>query len=291
LCPIVKCTRTNYGTPQVFQVNVKNELTNAVSLNGYYDASGNMTQRVYDSNGPKNYYYVYDDENRLVEMSTDTYYTPSGSRFKTTWTYDGPGRVRVRKEYYWYDFYGQWAQNDEVRYVYDGMRVIQERNLGTNSGAAATLLMKRPDQDRFDAFSRHLDVLDGELSTYCALGGFELEKNLLRQPGRVLRRRGNPEFLIDVALSGYWLEMDFSDDLPHTITAIGYYERPGSMYVYRMARVIVANEPFSYLTRNLRNHLDSARELIANWSPQVMREHGERVENLRRIFGTQDSDA
>ena len=79
--------------------NVKNELTNAVGLNCYYDSTGNLTQRVYDSNGPKSYYYVYDDENELVEMRTDEYYMPSGSRFKMVWTYDGLGRVRVRTDY------------------------------------------------------------------------------------------------------------------------------------------------------------------------------------------------
>jgi YD repeat-containing protein len=109
-------TRTNYGTPQAFAVNVKNELTSAVGLNCYYDSNGNLTQRVYDSNGSKTYYYVYDDENQLIEMRTDTYYTPSGSRFKTLWTYDGLGRARVRKEYYWS---GAWTQNGETRQTKD----------------------------------------------------------------------------------------------------------------------------------------------------------------------------
>jgi RHS repeat-associated protein len=70
-------------------------------------------------------------------MRTDTYYTSAANRFKTTWTYDGLGRVRVRKEYIWYDAY-QWYPNGETRYIYDGMRVIQERNSGNTPTVAYT---------------------------------------------------------------------------------------------------------------------------------------------------------
>ena len=94
-------TRTNYGVSQAFAVNVKNELTTAVGLTCTYDSNGNLTYRIYDANGPKSYTYVYDDENQLIEMRTDTVYTPSGSRFRTLWTYDGLGRARVRTDYTW----------------------------------------------------------------------------------------------------------------------------------------------------------------------------------------------
>jgi RHS repeat-associated protein len=119
-------TRTNYGTPQTFQVNVKNELTNAVGLACTYDANGNLTNRVYDATGPKTYIYVYDDENQLTEMRTDTVNTPSGSRWRTLWVYDGTGRARIRVDYTWSGT--AWVVADIARYVYDGMRVIQERN-------------------------------------------------------------------------------------------------------------------------------------------------------------------
>jgi hypothetical protein len=92
-------TRTNYRTLQAFAVNVKNEVTSAIGLTCTYDANGNLTYRVYDANGPRSYSYVYDDENQLIEMRTDTYYTSAANRFRTTWTYDGLGRVRVRKDF------------------------------------------------------------------------------------------------------------------------------------------------------------------------------------------------
>lgn len=145
--------------------------------------------------------------------------------------------------------------------------------------------MKRPDQDRFDAFSKHFQVLDDELSAYCAANNFKLEKNLLRQPGRVLRREGNPHFLVDFSLSGYWLEMEFREDMPHTITAIGYYEPPESEYIWKISREIVTRELFSRIVANLRIHLDQACHFIGQWTPEVMLKGGERTENLANKFG------
>jgi hypothetical protein len=62
-----------------------------------FDANGNLTWR-YNSAGPNGLTYVYDDENRLVAMHTDTYYTPAASRWKTEWVYDGlsPARASAR---------------------------------------------------------------------------------------------------------------------------------------------------------------------------------------------------
>ena len=119
-------TRTNYGTLQAFAVNAKNELTTAVGLTCTYDSNGNLTYRIYDANGPKSLTYVYDDENQLIELRTDTFYTAAAARFRTLWTYDGLGRVRVRTDYTWSG--SAWAVSEMTRYLYDGMRVIQERN-------------------------------------------------------------------------------------------------------------------------------------------------------------------
>jgi RHS repeat-associated protein len=71
-------------------------------------------------------------------MRTDTYYTSAANRFKTEWVYDGLGRVRVRKDYYWYEPYGQWTLSEEVRYIYDGMSVIRERNSGNTPPVSYT---------------------------------------------------------------------------------------------------------------------------------------------------------
>jgi RHS repeat-associated protein len=118
--------RTNNGVASQFKVNVLNELTNApVGATLSYDSNGNLLayQTGHDNNA-----YAYDDENRLVDWQDG----PTG--LETVLSYDGLGRLRVRQEY----------QNlgssplatgtlvSETHYIYDGMRVIQERD-GANA--------------------------------------------------------------------------------------------------------------------------------------------------------------
>jgi len=62
--------------------------------------------------------YSYDAENQLISAQT-------ASWWRTEWVYDGRSRLRVRKEYSWS---GGYVLTNEVHYIYDGMRVIQERN-------------------------------------------------------------------------------------------------------------------------------------------------------------------
>jgi RHS repeat-associated protein len=122
--------RTVNGSPTSYTVNDRNQVTAiGASETTVFDANGNLISR-FNSAGPNGLTYVYDDENRLVAVHTDTYYTPSASRWKTEWVYDGLSRARIRKEYYWYTDYEVWALSGEVRYLYDGRRVIQERNSG-----------------------------------------------------------------------------------------------------------------------------------------------------------------
>ena len=75
-----------------------------------FDANGNMTW-----DGAKA--FEYDDENQLVRVTQTNV-------FKSEFTYDGLGRMRVKKEYTWS---GSWALTSETRYIYDRMLVIQER--------------------------------------------------------------------------------------------------------------------------------------------------------------------
>jgi RHS repeat-associated protein len=64
--------------------------------------------------------YEFDDENQLVSVT-------QGSDRRTTFVYDGKRRRRVTRE----EIKGSsgWVLASETRYVYDGMRVIQERNI------------------------------------------------------------------------------------------------------------------------------------------------------------------
>lgn len=104
---------TNGASVTTFTVNGKNELTSVASVTYSYDSNGNLSST---STGR---YYAYDADNQLTQA------TVSGST-RADFVYDGRGRLRKRVEYVWMG--SGWYPNGETRYVYDGMRVIQERN-------------------------------------------------------------------------------------------------------------------------------------------------------------------
>ncbi len=111
--------RTNNGVLGKFIVDNKNELTNALGLTKKYDSNGNPTN---SQSGTT--IYAYDDENRLVAV------TNSGS-WAAQFIYDGLGRLRQRQDYTFVSMVGYVSAGQE-RYVYDGWRVIQERD-GSNN--------------------------------------------------------------------------------------------------------------------------------------------------------------
>src|SRR5205807_5844546 len=74
--------------------------------------NGNMTNDSVKS-------FAYDDENQLIRIT----YT---NAWKSEFTYDGKLRRRIRKEFTWSG--SAWLQTNEVRYIYDGNLVIQERD-------------------------------------------------------------------------------------------------------------------------------------------------------------------
>lgn len=92
--------------------------TNAVSV--FLPASASPT---YDGNGNLTYdglrAFVYDDENQLVQVTVTNSY-------RVQFAYDGKLRRRVRTEFVWQS--GAWVTNQVVRYVCDGMLVVQERD-------------------------------------------------------------------------------------------------------------------------------------------------------------------
>jgi RHS repeat-associated protein len=135
---------TNNGALSTFMVDGKNELTNALGAAYGYDSNGNLTAGTNGHNA-----YVYDDENRLIQWfwyATDSSHATNGA-LRTDFYYDGMGRLRERLEY---DIVGStggggtsasewlpgppsqqpppWTFQYGVLYLYDGMRVIQERD-------------------------------------------------------------------------------------------------------------------------------------------------------------------
>jgi RHS repeat-associated protein len=116
--------RTNNGTFTTFLVDNKNELTNHFGPNGY-DLNGNLTNRESEDT------LVYDDENRLTLISGDLF-----QNFRTAFAYDGLGRLRIRTEYTWSG--SAWVADSVVNYIYDGWRVIQERDSGNTPTVSYT---------------------------------------------------------------------------------------------------------------------------------------------------------
>jgi RHS repeat-associated protein len=123
--------RTNNGSATTYSVDSRNRLTSVASTPDYYDVNGNLVQ-VGNSNGTY-VTYLYDDENRLTEVATNYSNgqqslagagpaSPSAGLWKSDFVYDGLGRLRERL-----DYSGGTLQTTTL-YVYDGWRVIQERN-------------------------------------------------------------------------------------------------------------------------------------------------------------------
>lgn len=108
---------TNNGTPSTFSVDVKNQLTaDPNSGTDTYDSNGNLVQRTISGG---TLVYGYDDENRLTSVVL-------GTTFNSVFAYDGLSRLRSRTDYWWTGT--NWYQNGGAAYIYDGSRMIQERN-------------------------------------------------------------------------------------------------------------------------------------------------------------------
>ena len=113
--------------------NAASQRTSVMNLAGNtvayaYDRAGQLIQASgKEANGTtrlnEQFGYGYDDENQLITVIvTNGVSNSTLSKF----AYDGFGRHRVRTECVWQN--GGWATNALVRYVYDGMVVLQERD-------------------------------------------------------------------------------------------------------------------------------------------------------------------
>jgi len=104
-----------------------------------YDASGNLT-----NDGTR--YFQYDAENRLTNVTV-------AGQYQAVYVYDGFGLRRIRRAYAWQS--SAWLKTNEIRYIYDGNLVIQERD--TNNNVLVT-------------YTRGLD-LSGSLQRAGGIGG------------------------------------------------------------------------------------------------------------------------
>jgi len=146
---------TNSIGSEHFQVDGRNQLTNWPTGPCAYDADGNLTNKTFATGG-RVLSYAYDDEDRLTQVADNVSHT-----FRSTFVYDGIGRLRARAEYSWVTNTsgdartggfgppsgggggggggsGSWQLATNIWYIYDGRRVIQERNSGNTPLVAYT---------------------------------------------------------------------------------------------------------------------------------------------------------
>lgn len=92
------------------------------SVNYQYDANGNLK-----SDGKRA--FEYDEENQLASVLAT-------NSWKAEFIYDGKLRRRIRRDYAWTG--SAWKLTAEVRYVYDGKVVIQERDANSMPNVSYT---------------------------------------------------------------------------------------------------------------------------------------------------------
>jgi len=106
-------------------VDSKNQLTTSPDGQEAYDSNGNRTT----TTSPTSYSLSYDDENRLTSLS-------SATSWRSDFLYDGLGRLRKRTDFSWSG--SSWTASGGAQYIYDGHRVIQERNTSGTPTVAYT---------------------------------------------------------------------------------------------------------------------------------------------------------
>lgn len=144
---------------------------------------------------------------------------------------------------------------------------------------------QRPDQAKFDTFAAIFNRIDGELESFCNLNNYKLDKNLHRQPCRVLRKGTNPEYIIEVFLDVNWFTIEFSENLPYSMGCCAYYTPPdNSKYIWKLDSRLLENVTFPVVQQKLPEKLPVALKTMIRWTPSVILSEGEKRENLRNRY-------
>jgi RHS repeat-associated protein len=133
--------RTNNGSTTTFSVDSRNQLTSVASTPDTYDGNGNLA-RVGSTGSGMYVTHTYDDENRLTEVATnysniqapvgDAPALQTSQAWKSDFVYDGLGRLRKRLEYV------NGTLQTTTCYIYDGWRVVQERDVNNTPTVSYT---------------------------------------------------------------------------------------------------------------------------------------------------------
>ena len=123
---------------------------------------------------------------------------------------------------------------------------------------------------RFEEHVKHFEQLDDVLKEFTHLYRFTLEKNQWHRPCRVLRKKGNPEYVIEVAQEGEWEKVLYREDLPHSVTVIAHVVDEKQEFVYRLKEEVAYFVHFSTIQNNLRQYLETAMAQIQKWTADVI---------------------
>jgi len=127
---------------------------------------------------------------------------------------------------------------------------------------------------QFEEHVKHFEQIDAVLEEFARVNGFTLEKNQWHRPCRVLRKKGNPEHVIEVAQEGDWGKVLYREDLPHTITVIGHVVDERQEFVYRMSEEVAYFVHFSTIQSNLLQYLQIALSSLQKWTGDVILRNG-----------------
>lgn len=135
------------------------------------------------------------------------------------------------------------------------------------------------ESNTFESHAAHLTSIDDDLNLFAAQHGFTVEKNFRTEPCRILRKKGNPSYVIDLRQEGNWTQVRYRQDLPHTLSVTGYFVDQFSEYVYRITEEIAYFVHFGTIRTNLLEYLNTALECIEKWPAEVIFREGSQSEH------------
>jgi hypothetical protein len=144
----------------------------------------------------------------------------------------------------------------------------------------------RPDQEKFDTYEKPFQAIDARLQALANQHGFQLERNLNRQPCRVLTKEGNPSLLVDLSYDDYWFETDYHDRLPLSVTAIAYYSLPTEeAFVWSKRAALAEHIAFPEMAAQLEEHLQRAFRELEKWDAPTVLSTGDKLANPAAVYG------
>jgi hypothetical protein len=123
--------------------------------------------------------------------------------------------------------------------------------------------VRRPDEDLFQSHCAHFVALDPVLQEFCRGRELKLEPNALRAPCRMIRKKGNPEYFLDIYQNGVWHKLQYTPDLPHSVMAVGAYWPHSGGVVHRVELMLASEIRFNQIQNRLASYLKAWEDFVA----------------------------